>query len=118
MISRLCCWYAALVPFWNAPTSSSFASPFRMLSPIIPALTSHFPVSPIIPAHTKNRGWGGVCYRYGNVSKICRRADISTSRAMKGDGQPGRWPLHKQRAHPDYEVFLRGQGVSMETLLR
>src|SRR5208283_344634 len=43
------------------PTPSFFALPslFRMLSLTIPAHPRHSPVSPIIPAHTQNRGWGG-----------------------------------------------------------
>src|SRR5208337_2201088 len=62
------------------PTPSPFAlsSLFRMLSPIIPVHPRNAPVSPIIPAHTQKQGGGGG-YPNGNVSKICRRADILVS---------------------------------------
>ena len=50
-------------------------NPFSPLSLIIPAHTRRLPVSPMIPALTQNMGGGGG-YLYGNVFKICRRADI------------------------------------------
>jgi len=43
----------------STPLAFAFSSLFRMLSLTIPALTSHFPVSPIIPALTEKRGVGG-----------------------------------------------------------
>src|SRR5271157_514413 len=48
----------------DRPRPSPFASPspFRTLSPTIPAHTRNSPVSPIIPAHTQKQGGGGLIY--------------------------------------------------------
>jgi hypothetical protein len=66
---------------------SHFAAPSLScpLTPLFPLHTRHSSVSPLFPLHTQKHGGGG-CYPHGNVSKICRRADIFVSRATKGDG--------------------------------
>src|SRR5208337_711666 len=80
---------------------------FSPLSPTIPAHRRHSPPSPIIPVHTQKQGGRGR-YLNGNVSKLCRRADIfghdvlqgtadanSAYRAPTGGekNQPEGWPL-------------------------
>ena len=65
-----------------------------------PAHTGGSPVSPIIPAHTQNRGgWGRVLN--GNVSKICRRADIRREVEPKTrPPRPGRGRRQPRVGHP------------------
>src|SRR5208337_3516102 len=80
---------------------------FSPLSPTIPAHRRHSPPSPIIPVHTQKQGGRGR-YLNGDVSKLCRRADIfghdvlqgtadanSAYRAPTGGekNQPEGWPL-------------------------
>src|SRR5208283_1484067 len=81
------------------PTPSPFAlsSCFPVLSLTIPAHPRHSPVSPIIPAHTQDRGGVGecLCYLYGNVSKICRRADNFVQSREKE-------PISQNQPHPSH----------------
>ena len=64
---------------------SPLATRHSPLSPIIPPHTNHSPVSPMIPALTQDIGVGGRSLN-GNVSKICRRADILFP--ARGETQP------------------------------
>jgi len=59
------------------PTPSLFASSSLLcpLTPLFPLGASHSPVTPLFPLHTQKQGGRGR-YHKGNVSKICRRADI------------------------------------------
>jgi hypothetical protein len=61
---------------WGGPLNFQLLTlnRFSPLTPTIPVHTRGSPVSPIIPVHPQKQG-GGDCYPYGNVSKICRRAD-------------------------------------------